>query len=262
MTYPQAVVLGVAQGLTEFLPISSSGHLILVPRAFGWPDQGLAFDAAVHLGTLAALFTYFRRELRDLLSGVLAPQLGAVVVVASLPALAVGWLLHLWIEATIRGPLVVAASTAFWGLVMWVADRRARRPTPGPGDPLERVGWARALVIGCAQALALVPGTSRSGITITTGLFVGLDRATAARFSFFLGIPVTAAAGAYKALGLVEGGFGPEQGGPLLAAVVAAFLSGWLAVWFLVGYLQHRSLRPFVVYRLLLAAVIVIVVLT
>jgi undecaprenyl-diphosphatase len=261
MTYPQAVVLGVVQGLTEFLPVSSSGHLILVPHVFGWPDQGLAFDAATHLGTLAALFAYFRRELRNLLSGVLAPQVGAAVVAASVPALAVGWLLNRWIEANLRGALVVAASTAFWGLVMWVADRRARQRPPEAGDPLERVGWARALTIGCAQTLALVPGTSRSGITITTGLFAGLDRSTAARFSFFLGIPVTAAAGAYKALGLVRHGFGPGEGGPLLAAIVAAFLSGWLAVWFLVSYLQHRSLRPFVVYRLLLAAAIVAVVL-
>lgn len=261
MTYAQAVVLGVVQGLTEFLPVSSSGHLILVPRVFGWPDQGLAFDAAMHLGTLAALFAYFRRELRELLTGALSPQVGLVVVVASLPALAVGWLLNQWIEANLRGALVVAASTAFWGLVMWVADREAREQAPGTVDPLERVGWARALAIGGAQALALIPGTSRSGITITAGLFTGLDRATAARFSFFLGIPVTAAAGAYKALGLARQGFGSAEGGPLLAAIAAAFLSGWLAVWFLVGYLQRRSLRPFVVYRLLLAAIIVAVTL-
>lgn len=262
MTYPQAVVLGVVQGLTEFLPVSSSGHLILVPRVFGWPDQGLGFDAAVHLGTLAALLAYFRRELRELLSGVLAPQVGLAVVVASLPALVIGWLLNRWIEAHVRGALLVAATTAFWALVMWVADRQAREPVPGSSDPLERVGWARALAIGAAQALALVPGTSRSGITITTGLFTGLDRATAARFSFLLGIPVTAAAGAYKALGLLGPGLGPEEGGPLLAAIAAAFASGWLAVWFLVGYLQRRSLQLFVVYRLLLAAVIVAVALS
>lgn len=261
MTYGQAVVLGVVQGITEFLPISSSGHLILVPRIFGWSDQGLAFDAAMHLGTLAALFAYFRRELRDLLTGVLSPQIGLVVIAASLPALAVGWLLNRWIEANLRGALIVAVSTAFWGLVMWIADRGTRAHAPEPGHPLERVGWARALAIGCAQALALIPGTSRSGITITAGLFTGLERSTAARFSFFLGIPVTAAAGAYKALGLVRHGFGSVEGGPLLVAIVAAFISGWLAVWFLVGYLQQRSLQPFVVYRLILAAVIVAVIL-
>jgi undecaprenyl-diphosphatase len=261
MTYGQAVVLGIVQGLTEFLPISSSGHLILVPRVLGWPDQGLAFDAAMHLGTLAALFAYFRREVRDLLTGVLAPQIGLLVVAASLPALAVGWLLNNWIEVNLRGALVVAISTAFWGLVMWVADRGSRVRSPVTGHPLERVGWSRAMAIGCAQALALIPGTSRSGITITAGLFTGLERSTAARFSFFLGIPVTAAAGAYKALGLVRHGFGAIEGGPLLVAIVAAFISGWLAVWFLVGYLQRRSLQPFVVYRLILAAIIVAVML-
>jgi undecaprenyl-diphosphatase len=261
MTYGQAVVLGVVQGLTEFLPVSSSGHLILVPRVFGWPDQGLAFDAAMHLGTLAALFAYFRRELRDLLTGVLSPQIGLLVIAASVPALAVGWLLNRWIETNLRGALVVALSTAFWALVMWVADRRARERAPAAGNPLERVGWARALAIGGAQALALIPGTSRSGITITAGLFAGLERSTAARFSFFLGIPVTAAAGAYKALGLIRHGVGSAEGGPLLVAIVAAFISGWLAVWFLVGYLQRRSLQPFVVYRLILAAVIVAVIL-
>ncbi|HET7874189.1 MAG TPA: undecaprenyl-diphosphate phosphatase [Methylomirabilota bacterium] len=260
MTYTQAVVLGVVQGLTEFLPVSSSGHLILVPHVFGWPDQGLAFDAAMHLGTLAALFAYFRRELRDLLTGVLSRQVGLVIVAASVPALAVGWLLNKWIEANLRGALIVAFSTAFWGVVMWIADRTARQPAPAAGDPLERVGWARALAIGCAQTLALIPGTSRSGITITAGLFAGLERSTAARFSFLLGIPVTAAAGGYKALGLFRHGLGSTEGGPLLVAIVAAFVSGWLAVWFLVGYLQRRSLLPFVVYRLILAAVIVGVV--
>ncbi|HEY7648153.1 MAG TPA: undecaprenyl-diphosphate phosphatase [Methylomirabilota bacterium] len=260
MTYTQAVVLGVVQGLTEFLPVSSSGHLILVPHVFGWPDQGLAFDAAMHLGTLAALFAYFRRELRDLLIGALSREVGLVIVAATVPALAVGWLLNKWIEAHLRGALIVAFSTAFWGVVMWIADRAARQPVPAAGDPLERVGWGRALAIGCAQALALIPGTSRSGITITAGLFAGLERATAARFSFLLGIPVTAAAGGYKALGLVRHGLGATEGGPLAVAIIAAFISGWLAVWFLVGYLQRRSLQPFVIYRLILAAVIVAVV--
>ena len=207
MTYPQALVLGVVQGLTEFLPVSSSGHLILVPYVFGWADQGLAFDAAMHLGTLGALLAYFRTELRELLTGVLAPRLAGLLVAASVPALAVGWLLNTWVEAHLRSPLVIAAATAFWALVMWWADRRAVEARDAPGDPLARVGWAPGVGVGCAQALALIPGTSRSGITITAGLLAGLDRATAARLSFMLGIPVTAAAGAYKALHLVHGEF-------------------------------------------------------
>lgn len=268
MTYTQALVLGVVQGLTEFLPVSSSGHLILVPYVFGWPDQGLPFDAAIHLGTLGALVAYFRTELTELVTGALARRLAVLLVAASIPALAGGWLANRWIEAHFRSPLVIAAATAFWAVVMWWADHRAveTRHTAtnaqprrgGRGDPIARVGWGRAMVVGCAQTLALVPGTSRSGITITAGLLAYLDRATAARFSFMLGIPVTAAAGAYKMLGLLRDGIAPGDGGPLIAAVVAAFLSGWFAVWFLVNYLKRRSLLPFVLYRLLLAALIVL----
>ena len=152
-------------------------------------------------------------------------------------------------------------STAVWAVVLWVADRRAAEPSRGAGDPLERVGWGQGLVIGCAQALALVPGTSRSGITITAALFGGLDRATAARFSFLLGIPITAGAGGLKLLHLLKGGLPAGDAGPLLAALVAAFVSGWFAVWFLVGYLRTHSLVPFAVYRLLLALVILLVLL-
>jgi undecaprenyl-diphosphatase len=256
MTYTQALVLGVVQGVTEFLPVSSSGHLILVPHVFGWPDQGLAFDAAMHLGTLAALLAYFRVELMELLTGALARRLGLLLIAASVPALAVGWLANKWIEAQLRSPLVIAVATAFWALVMWGVDRRAVEARDGRGDPLARVGWAQGLTVGCAQALALIPGTSRSGITITAGLFARLDRATAARFSFMLGIPVTAAAGAYKLLHLVKSGLPPGDGGPLAVAVLAAFISGWAAVWFLVNYLKRRSLLPFVLYRLALAVVI------
>jgi undecaprenyl-diphosphatase len=168
----------------------------------------------------------------------------------------VGYLLGPFIEAQLRSPLLVAASTAFWALVMAVADRSARPGIATPDDPIARVGTGQALLVGAAQALALVPGTSRSGITITAGLFGGLDRPTAARFSFLLGIPITAAAGSLKTLDLLRAGLPAEHAGPLLAAVLAAFLSGWAAVWFLVTYLRRRSLTPFVVYRLVLAVLI------
>jgi undecaprenyl-diphosphatase len=144
---------------------------------------------------------------------------------------------------------------------MGVADRRARPPSESAGDPLERIAWAQGLAVGLAQTLALVPGTSRSGITLTFGLFVGLDRATAARFSFLLGLVVTGLAGAWETLKLARAGAGVVDPGPLAAAVVAAFASGWLAVWFLVNYLRKGSLVPFVIYRLLLAAAILLVVL-
>lgn len=255
------MVLGAVQGLTEFLPVSSSGHLILVPRLFGWSDQGLAFDAAIHLGTLGALLAYFRGELRALATGELSRRLALLVVVATAPAAVVGLLVGGLIEAYLRSPLVVAATTAFWGIVMGVADRRAARPPGGRQDPLERIGWGQGLAVGVAQALALVPGTSRSGITLTAGLFAGLDRATAARFSFLLGLVVTGLAGAWETLKLARTGVGTVEWAPLAVAVLAAFASGWLAVWFLVNYLRRGSLIPFVIYRLLLAAVILLVVL-
>jgi undecaprenyl-diphosphatase len=140
---------------------------------------------------------------------------------------------------------------------MAIADRRASAPPPEEADPLERVSWLQGIGVGIAQALALVPGTSRSGITITAGRLEGLDRATAARFAFLLGIPITAGAGGLKALHLLRHGFPAGEAGPLLAGLLAAFVSGWLAVWFLVNYLKRHSLTPFVVYRLVLAAVIV-----
>lgn len=259
MTYPEAVVLGVVQGLTEFLPVSSSGHLILVPRLFGWPDQGLAVDAALHLGTLAALLAYFRSELLGLLTGTLSRRLVGLLVLATIPGGVAGVLLEHVIEAQLRSPLVIATTTALFGVVMAVADRFAPPTARQARDPLEGVALGQAMSVGCAQALALVPGTSRSGITITIGLFAGLDRATAARFSFLLGIPITAGAGALKTLQLLRVGLTHGEAGALAVAVLAAFLSGWAAVWFLVGFLRRRSLLPFVVYRLLLAALIVLV---
>jgi undecaprenyl-diphosphatase len=265
VTYAHAVVLGLVQGLTEFLPVSSSGHLILVPRLFGWPDQGLAVDAALHLGTLAALVAYFRVELLGLLTGAVSRRLGLIVVAATVPGAAAGLLFGKLIEAHFRWPLLIAFTTAFWGIVMWVADRRAPPTAPraaGPaapaGDPLERVGWGRGLAVGVAQALALIPGTSRSGITITTGLFAGLDRATAARYGFLLGVPITAGAGLKEALHLARSGEHVADAGPIAVAMLVSFASGWLAVWFLVGYLRRRSLQPFVLYRLFLAAAIVV----
>jgi undecaprenyl-diphosphatase len=261
VSYAHAIVLGLVQGLTEFLPVSSSGHLILVPRVFGWPDQGLAVDAALHLGTLAALVAYFRGELIDLLTGALSRRLIFVLAAATVPAAVAGAGLGRVIEAELRAPLLIAITTGFWGGVMWVADRRAPRPAAGPGDPIERVGWGQGLLVGCAQALALIPGTSRSGITISTGLFAGLDRPTAARFAFLLGIPITGGAGLVKTLELLRTGLPVGDGGPLLVAVLTSFASGWLAVWFLVHYLKRRSLLPFVLYRLALSATLLLVAL-
>lgn len=263
MTYPHAVVLGVVQGLTEFLPVSSSGHLILVPILFGWPDQGIAFDAAVHLGTALALLCYFTRELTRLATGVLTGRradlgLAAAVVVGTIPAGLAGLLFEQAIETRLRSAVVVALASIGWGLVLWWADRQAAAASVGE---LHEVGVGRGALIGLAQALALIPGTSRSGITITAGLFSGLDRSTAARFAFLLGLPLTAAAGLLKTGTLLRAAHTPAEVGALGAGLLTSFGAGLAAVWFLVHHLRRHSLAPFVVYRIVLGLVILWLVL-
>jgi undecaprenyl-diphosphatase len=254
MTPLHAVVLGLVQGATEFLPISSSGHLILVPRLLGWPDQGLAFDAAVHLGTVLALLIYFARELRRLAGGILARRpadcrLAAAVLLGSLPAGIAGLALQHVVETRLRSVTVVAASTILWALVLWWADRRAARNRVGD---LREVGMRPALVVGLAQPLALIPGTSRSGITLSAGLFAGLDRSTAARFAFLLGLPVTLAAGLLEASALVPGGSTGDGLVVMTLGVGTSFVAGLAAIGFLVRYLQRRTLLVFVAYRVVL----------
>ena len=254
MTAPQAIILGLVQGATEFLPVSSSGHLILVPRLLGWSDQGLAFDAAVHLGTVLALLIYFAGELRRLVAGVLARRasdcrLAAAVLLGSIPAGLAGLAFHHVIETRLRSVTVVAVSTILWALVLWWADRRAARNIV---SDLREVGIRRALVVGLAQPVALIPGTSRSGITLSAALLTGLDRATAARFAFLLGLPVTVAAGLLEATALVRGAPTGDGLGLIALGVATSFVAGLAAIWFLVSYLQRRTLLVFVVYRVVL----------
>jgi len=255
VTYVQSAVLGIVQGLTEFLPVSSSGHLILVPRLLGWQDEGLAFDAAIHLGTLAALLVYFRRDLVQMVVGT-DRRLALLLAAATVPAGAAGLFLGRAIETRLRNPMLVAGSLIVWALVMGIADRQAsrrRQATEAPAD----VGWLPGMAVGLAQAVALIPGTSRSGITITVGLLAGMSRVTAARFAFLLSIPITAAAGGYSALKLLTHGLDPALLGPLGMGVLTSFLAGLAAVWFLVNFLQRHSLLPFVIYRCALGIVIV-----
>jgi undecaprenyl-diphosphatase len=254
VTYLQSAVLGVVQGVTEFLPISSSGHLILVPFFVGWPDQGLAFDAAIHLGTLAALLVYFRADLVAFLRGTNV-RLLLLLAGATVPAGLAGLFFGQAIETRLREPRIVALSLIAWAVVMWLADRRAAQ-NPRPIRSAESVGWGPGLTVGAAQAVALIPGTSRSGITITAGLLTGMDRVTAARFAFLLSIPVTAAAGAAKALSLLRRGLEPALVGPLAVGVITSFLAGLAAVAFLVAFLGRRSLLPFVVYRVALGVLL------
>ena len=260
MTPLHAVVLGIVQGATEFLPISSSGHLILVPKLFGWPDQGLAFDAAVHLGTVLALLIYFGAELRRLAAGVLQGhpadrRLAAGVVLGSIPAGLVGLAFQHAIEQRLRSVTVVAVSTILWAFVLWWADRQAARNAVGD---LRQVGVGQALAVGLAQPLALIPGTSRSGITLSAGLFAGLDRPTAARFAFLLGLPITLAAGLLQLRTLVGAPPPGEGPGVILLGVVTSFVAGIAAIRFLVMYLQHRTLLVFVGYRILLGVLLLV----
>ena len=253
MTYLQSAVLGVVQGATEFLPVSSSGHLVLVPRLLGWPDQGLSFDAAIHVGTLAALVLYFRAELWRMAHG-LDRRLALMLIAATIPGGIAGVLFEKAISARLRDPIVIASMLIAWGLVMWLADRHAARAAHAVQEPAD-ITWGAAMTVGVAQALALIPGTSRSGITITAGLFTGLSRAAAARFAFLLGIPITGAAGSIKLLSLLRHGSDVALG-PLLTGVVVSCVAGLAAVWFLVNFLERRSLLPFVIYRCALGVVV------
>lgn len=259
----QALVLAVVQGVTEFLPISSSGHLILVPYFLKWPDQGLAFDIATHVGTLLAILVYFRRDVRDLVVGFFSGQplsadgdynprrLAWMIVLATIPAGIFGLLIKDWVETQARSALLVAGTTIFYGLLLGVADRVGRH-----ARKLGDIGWQVALAIGMAQALAIIPGTSRSGVTITAALLLGLTRPAAARFSFLLGIPVFSLAAAKQALDLMESGVTAAELVPMGIGLAASALVGYAVIAWLLNWLRSRNLTVFVVYRLLLGAVI------
>lgn len=251
MTYLQATVYGSIQGVTEFLPISSSAHLVLAPWLLGWKDPGLTFDVALHLGTLAAVGGYFWRDWRDLLLGALRAPRSAQgktlfwLAIASVPAAVAGVFLDDWAETTLRGPARAAASLIVFGLLLEAADRWGRREhsTPGPRE---------ALAAGFAQALALFPGVSRSGITITAGLFMGLDRPAAARLSFLLALPITTGAVVFKLRHLTPA----EVTGPFAWGVVVSALTGLAAVHHLLAWLRVGNFRPYVIYRVALGAAI------
>lgn len=257
MTLLQVVVLALVQGVSEFLPVSSSAHLVLASRFLSWSDQGLAFDAAVHAGTLTAVLVYFRRDLIHLLSEGLRQggdpgqrRLLKALAVATLPALVVGALAADWIEIWLRSPLLIAATTILFGLALWLADVYGRRKADA-----ESLGIPSALLIGLAQVLALIPGTSRSGVTITAALALGLTREEAARFSFLLSIPIIAAAGGWGFVsGLADGG-SFELGQFALAATIAGAVA-WLSIAAFLAWLRRFGMLPFVIYRLLLGVLL------
>lgn len=257
-----AIILGVVQGLTEFLPISSSGHLILVPKFLGWPDQGLGFDAMVHLGTAIAAIYHYRhdchRALRSLFQRHPTPddrQLRNAVLIGSVPALVAAILLKDVIDEHARNVTLVAANLIVWGVVLiaadWYASRQVLSATSQTRTPRQ------AIVVGLAQALALFPGTSRSGITISAGLFVGLDRSAAVRFSFLLGLPIILGVSLLSGVELLgEVRAGEISAAPLMAGLAAAFIGGLAAIRFLLAVISRNGLTYFALYRFALAAVI------
>ena len=272
MTPLHALILGIVQGLTEFLPISSSGHLLLIPHLFGWPEQPLAFDVALHTGTLLAVVTYFHRDWWTLLGetardlrhygGCLRcwgphARLMLLIGVGTVPAVVAGAALGA-VEPHLRAPGVVVAMLVVGAGLMAAAERFAVRRMGGSSG-LERLTPPRALLVGVAQALALVPGVSRSGATIATGMFAGLSRATAARFSFLLATPVTCAAAVKEAPALRHAAAQGISAAEIGIGVGASLIVGLAAIAFLLRYLAARPLYVFVWYRLALAAAVLVV---
>jgi len=263
MTWLQVVVLAIVQGLTEFLPISSSGHLVLVPSAAGWTDQGLAFDVAVHFGSLLAVCLFFRDDIFALLRGTgqllklnhQTPEarIALALGIGTVPAAIAGLSLAGWIEANLRSPAVIVFTLAGYAVIMVLADRLGRRDRS-----VADVTLRDALVIGCAQALALVPGTSRSGVTISAGRILGFDRRDAARFSFLLSVPVILLATVYEMGGLVMGDEQVDWTQLSVAALVAAVVA-YASIDFFMRFVSRIGLMPFAIYRLVLAAVILYV---
>jgi undecaprenyl-diphosphatase len=261
----QIVVLAIVQGITEFLPISSSGHLILVPYLTNWPDQGLDFDLAVHVGTLTAIVVYFRHTLfamaRDWGRSVVQrrevgeSRLAWAVLFGTIPAGLVGLLFRHDIETTLRSPLGVAGTTIGYAVLLFVADRLGKQERD------ERsVGSLDVVVIGCAQALALVPGTSRSGVTITAGLFRNLSREAAARFSFLLAVPVMTAAGLAEVASYAENSVPLDTRAMVLGLVISA-LTGLACIHYFLKWLTRYGVLPYVIYRLVLGAALLFLVL-
>jgi undecaprenyl-diphosphatase len=263
LTWLQVIVLAIVQGLTEFLPISSSGHLVLVPSAAGWSDQGLAFDVAVHFGSLIAVCLFFRDDIFALLRGsgqilkfdMQTPEsrLALAIAIGTIPAAVAGLLFAGWIEENLRSPAVIVGTLAAYAVVMLLADRYGSRE-----KNIVDVKLKHAIVIGCAQALALVPGTSRSGVTISAGRMLGFDRLDAARFSFLLSVPVILLASIYE-LGSLLISDELVAWGQLAVAVVVSAVVAYISIDFFMRFVSRIGLLPFAVYRLILAAVILYV---
>jgi len=261
----QILILSLIQGLTEFLPISSSAHLILAPLLFGYDDQGLAFDVAVHMGSLAAVIWYFRHDLIPIFRGMIqtaartksSPEgrLGWAVAFGTLPVMITGLLLKGWVETDMRSPMVIAITTVGFGLLLMGADLSARRER----DEYS-LNWKDVLMIGLFQAIALIPGTSRSGITMTAGLLLGLTRKASSRFSFLLAIPTITMSGGLVTLELVMSQSKVIWGDLLLGALLS-FFAAYACIRLFLQFVEKMGMMPFVIYRLVLGGIILILAL-
>lgn len=269
----QALIMGIVQGLTEFLPVSSSGHLVIVPHLLGWTDPfitSLAFSVMLHLGTLVALLVYFRADWLVIIPAGVGSlrersletdpnrKLAWLLVVATIPAVIAGPILNDRLEAAVRTAEDVAIALVIGAAILWLADQVGRKV-----DGIEKVTFPLALVIGLAQSIALVPGISRAGMTISAGLFAGLTREAAARFSFLMATPIIAGAGVFEARKLVTGEAGvPVQVAPLVVGMVAALVAGLAAIHLMLRYLRTHSYGIFVVERIVIAALVLVVFLS
>ena len=253
----QVFFLALIQGFTEYLPVSSSAHLILPSQLLGWPDQGLAFDVAVHLGSLLAVCTYFRKELQLIFTGCLAQvfqgqanehsRLGWLLIFSTFPVALAGLLFDDFIENNLRSILVIAITTIVFGLLLGLVDKKGAQKLT-----IEHMNWRAAMLIGLAQAVALIPGTSRSGITITAALALGYDRQSAARFSFLLAIPVILLSGGYKGLQLIGEANNSLVWNDILLGVGLSALTAFICIHFFLALVNRIGMMPFVWYRLIL----------
>ncbi|MBM3512671.1 MAG: undecaprenyl-diphosphate phosphatase [Alphaproteobacteria bacterium] len=259
MSLTQIIVLAVVQGLTEFLPISSSGHLALVPMLTQWPDQGLPMDVAVHVGTMFAVIIYFWRDLWAMAVGLLrflrgkrdpAARLAIQIIVATIPVLAAAWAFEKYVGDAVRAMAVIGWTTLGYGILLFVADRACMTV-----KKVEHASYSDALVIGLAQILALVPGTSRSGITMTAARILGYERPEAAKFSFLMSVPTIAAGGMWLVLKLREA-HDTQLTDDALLAMALSFVTGLFAIAFMMRWLRRSTFTPFVIYRILLGAVV------
>jgi len=259
----QAIILGIIQGVTEFLPISSTAHLILAPWIFGWDDPGLAFDVVLHLGTLTGIIAFFRRDFYSMVMGMFSTRtagnaiagiegrLGWYIIIGTIPAGLAGLFLKDQIETVLRSPRIIAVSLIVFGLILLWAEAVGRKKRR-----MDHLNIIDAIVIGCAQAVALIPGVSRSGITITAGLFRNLERAAAARFAFLLSTPVIMAGGLLSAVDVYKEGLPQDMFWPFVAGFAASAVSGFIAIKYLLLFLSKRKVNVFVYYRIVVGILI------